>query len=252
VAMFSVYFDASGHPDSTEVLTVAGFVADVDQWIHFERDWNEILNRSDFNVSSLHMRDFCHSTGQFAEWKNDEKRRRNFLASLIGVIKCRARHSFAHSVYLPDYRGVDALYELSETVPPLAYCGCGCIGKVHAWAQKWGIPQENISYFFEDGDKDKDKLETEAKRVYGLKLHFLIKAQSVAFQAADLLAYEHFKANKSIVPSPGVFELNKLRNPLQRLIEIPNGEDGVDWGTTDRENLFAFCSEQKKRVRQSV
>jgi hypothetical protein len=119
VAMFTVYFDASGHPDRLDVLSVAGFIADAAQWKEFERNWQEILNRSDFQVSSLHMRDFCHSTGEFASWKGDEQRRRNFLTALIGTIKARVRHSFAHSMYIPDYREVDKQYKLSETIAPL-------------------------------------------------------------------------------------------------------------------------------------
>ncbi|HXX17022.1 MAG TPA: hypothetical protein VEJ47_19125 [Candidatus Eremiobacteraceae bacterium] len=92
--MFSAYFDASGHPNNTSVLAVAGFIADADQWIEFDRNWKEVLNRPDFGISSLHMKDFCHSTGEFAAWRNDEQRRRAFLSALIEIIKIRVRHSF--------------------------------------------------------------------------------------------------------------------------------------------------------------
>jgi hypothetical protein len=245
VAMFTVYFDASGHPDGLDVLSVAGFIADAVQWKEFERNWNEILKRSDFQVSGLHMREFCHSTGEFALWKGDEQRRRNFLTALIGTIKARVRHSFAHSMYMPDYREVDKQYKLSETIAPLAYCGCNCIAKVGAWALKWGIPQSDLVFAFEDGDKDRNNLAAEAHRVYGVNVQFMKKTQSVAFQAADLLAYEHFRANQKVVPNPGAFALNELRNPLQRLIEIPNGENSADWSITDKTNLEQFCVEQK-------
>lgn len=251
MAMFSFYGDAGGHPDGLDVLSVAGFVANVEQWTAFKDGWSAILDRSDFQVSALHMRDFCHSTGEFTSWKNDEQRRRNFLSALIGTIKAHARHSFAHSLYLPDYREVDKQYALNEFIAPLAYCGCNCIGKVRAWAHRWGIPQDDISYFFEDGDKDKHKLAAEADRVYGLNVNFLKKAQSVAFQAADLLAYEHFRANQKVVPNPGVFALSDLRNPLQRLYDIPHGDDGEDWGVTERSHLERFCAEQKVPERPS-
>ncbi len=249
MTIFTAYFDASGHPDGLDVLAVAGFIAEVNQWIEFERNWKEILNRQDFKVSSLHMKDFCHSTGEFASWKGDEQRRRNFLSALIGTIKVRARHSFANSIYLPDYRALDQKYELSDNYPPLAYSGGNCIGHVHQWAQKWGIPQSDIAYCFEDGDKDRGKLASQAQSVYGINVNFLKKAQNVAFQAADLLAYEHFNANRRVMPNPGVFALNELRNPLQKLNEIPNGDNGEDWSVTERPQLERFCLEQKIPLR---
>jgi len=43
MAMYSAYFDESGHPDDSRYLVVAGAVADVDQWVHFEREWISAL-----------------------------------------------------------------------------------------------------------------------------------------------------------------------------------------------------------------
>jgi hypothetical protein len=249
--MFTVYFDASGHPDNTDVLTVAGFVADADQWIAFERNWTEILDRSDFRVCSLHMKDFCHSTGEFASWKGDERRRQNFLTALIGTIKVRARHAFAQSLYLPDYREIDKTYRLSERAVPIVYCGASCVAKVGIWAQKWAIPINNVAFFFEDGDKDKHKLSAEVKRLYNVKIEFLKKSQSPAFQAADLLAYEHFRAIQKVIPQPvGRYALEDLRHPFQKLLKVPSGgEDGEDLGVTERKCLEQFCAEQKVPVR---
>jgi len=36
--MFTGYFDARGHQAEERVLTAAGFVAEQDQWEHFERN----------------------------------------------------------------------------------------------------------------------------------------------------------------------------------------------------------------------
>lgn len=249
--MFDAYFDASGHPDGTDVFAVAGFVADRVQWAEFERNWNEVLNRPDFQVSGLHMKDFCHSTGEFAAWKNDERRRRSFLSALIGTINLRARHGFAHSIYLPHYWEVDQIYKLRERAVPLVYCGAGCVAQVGLWAQKWAIPINEVAFFFEDGDKDKHKLAQEVSRLYRVNIAFLKKQQSVAFQAADLLAYEHFRANQKVVPQPvGTFSLEELRYPFQRLLRVPSGgEDGEDLVVSERKCLEQFCAEQKVPLR---
>jgi len=60
---FSAYFDESGTKADTVAVVVAGFIAPAEQWIAFEHDWKRILSM--FKVSSLHMRDFAHSKGEF-------------------------------------------------------------------------------------------------------------------------------------------------------------------------------------------
>jgi hypothetical protein len=69
--MFTVYFDESGSPDDTAALVVAGFVAQSEQWIEFERNWSTVL--SVFGVSSIHMKDFAHSVREYSSWKGDDR-----------------------------------------------------------------------------------------------------------------------------------------------------------------------------------
>lgn len=78
MSIFTVYCDASGHPDGTKVLAVAGFIAAVDQWLEFERNWKETLEKK-VGVSSLHMKNFAHSSSEFSDWKGNEAKRRDFL-----------------------------------------------------------------------------------------------------------------------------------------------------------------------------
>ena len=75
----------------------------------------------------------------------------------------------------------------------------------------------------------------------------------VAFQAADLLAYENFRANQKVLPHPGVFSLEDLRHPLQELLRVPNGgELATDWGTTDKPHLEQFCTERNIPLRKQI
>ena len=56
MAMFTVYFDASGHPDGTSVFSVAGFIANAQQWIDIQDGWESVLARYEiqgYNVSGL-------------------------------------------------------------------------------------------------------------------------------------------------------------------------------------------------------
>jgi hypothetical protein len=136
-------------------------------------------------------------------------------------------------VYLPDYYEVDKKYCLSESVKPLGLAAGACMLKVRNWADKWKVPQNEILYAFEDGDKHKGNLIDVANRHFGINPVFMKKAESVAFEAADLLAYEHFRANQKVCKNPGVYGFEDLRFPLQSLMTIPNGEGGEDWGIQD-------------------
>src|SRR6266700_4075778 len=119
--MFTAYFDSSGSPDQDAAVVVAGFIAEDKQWVEFNRNWNDTLTL--FGVSSLHMREFAHSIGEFTLWKRDNYKRKRFLESLISHIRLRARHSFASSVIMNDYRDVDSRYQLREFSTPLALAG---------------------------------------------------------------------------------------------------------------------------------
>ena len=235
VAMFTAYFDVSGHPADTDVLSVAGFIAHASQWTLFEKRWQKVLDR--YGVSSLHMKDFAHSTGEFKAWKNDANKRRAFLSALIGTVKRTARHSFASSLYMPAYRAIDSVHKIRAVRTPLAFAGCTVLQNARNWALETGLDLNQILFVFEDGDADKTNFFQSAVHDVGITPNFMTKIQSHAFQAADLLAYEHLKANLKVVPNSGVYEMEDLRQPFQALYEIPNGEGGKDWSVIEQAEL---------------
>jgi hypothetical protein len=227
MAMFTTYFDGSGSPDDTAALVVAGFIATSVQWIEFERNWKDTLQA--FNVSSLHMKHFAHSRGEFTSWKGDEQKRRQFLGRLINIILIRVRHSFASAVIMPDFRSVDAKYHLSELIKPYALAGCTCVEKVKQWAKRSAVNPEEIAYIFEDGDKDKGDLMKRMEEDHKILPIFLKKDKSVAFQAADLLAYEHLLVNTQIFGKGQTPTFSELRQPLQQLSKTQDDKN-ADWG----------------------
>lgn len=247
MAMFTVYFDASGSPDQGVALSVAGFIAPVEQWIEFDKNWRAALNA--YGVSELHMKEFAPGSGEFASWKNDKRRRRLFLERLINIIKTRVHHSFVNCVMLEHHHKVGQMYPLLQGWKPFAFAGNTCIDKVKHWAQNRNVPQEQIRYVFEDGDKDKGELIKRCEIHHGLIPTFLKKKQSTAFQAADLLAYEHRLANKKIYESGiGTLAMSDLRRSLQALDDISHSAE--DWGVSDEEALLKFC--QLNKFPQSV
>jgi len=241
MTMFTAYFDGSGSPDSTVALVVAGFLAKTEQWIEFERNWKEFLN--DFGVSELHMREYAHSVGEFTSWKGDKLRRERFMSRAIGIIRTRVLHSFASAVVMEDYRKVDAKYCLSGFSKPYALAGCTCVRKVRNWTDKWAKDGDKIAFVFEDGDTDKGDLMRSVKEHFGYTPSFLKKDQAVAFQAADLLAYEHLLVNKKIQQRGfGTVGFEELRYPLRELSLIP-GARTDDWGVHAEDDLTDSCIE---------
>ena len=243
---FTAIFDGSGSPDDTVALVVAGFVGKSEQWIELERDWKRCLE--DFGVSALHMKDFAHSQGEFKNWNGEEDRRRRFLARLISIISVRVWHSFGSAVIMDDFRRVDAKYQLSEHSRPYSLAGCSCLLHVRDWAKKWMKPTDQIGLVFEDGDLDKGDLMRTAKKYFGVTPFFGPKSKNVAFQAADLLAYEQLLASTRI-QKIGAITFDELRYPLKALSKIPGS---ANWGVHDESDMTRGCEGDKIALRESL
>lgn len=84
-APYVAYFDETGHSSEGEFVGIAGFVASRDDWQVFLPRWTAVLERE--RVPHFHAREFSHSVGAFRAWKDDEKRRRRFLAALMDIIR---------------------------------------------------------------------------------------------------------------------------------------------------------------------
>jgi predicted RNA-binding protein with PUA domain len=80
MAALTAYFDASGKPDAGYELVVSGFISTAKKWRRFEEKWQRLLDKE--GLPYFHMKEFAPSTGIFKHWKNDEQRRRRFLAEL--------------------------------------------------------------------------------------------------------------------------------------------------------------------------
>jgi Protein of unknown function (DUF3800) len=234
---FSAYFDESGTKADTQAVVVAGFIAPTEQWLAFERDWKSILSM--FGVNSLHMRHFAHSTGEYVSWKGNESRRRDFLSRLIGTIKIRAHHSFACAVLMDAYRLADSKYKLHEVITPYTLAARTCVGKAYDWAKHFNINEDHIAFFFEDGSEDKSDLMRRMERDGKRAPVFLTKNQSVVFQAADLLAYEHLLANTRFRAGK-ITEYDDLRHP-------PADRAG-DTRTINRDVRLRVCAPPQDKV----
>lgn len=137
--MFTTYFDASGidreagRPRSgAPILVVAGYLAHLDEWKHFESEWNLILDGK--RLRSFDIVEFVRGTGPYAEWAQTE--RQEFIYSLLATIKRWAGMLAAWGIELdeqPDRRQIDRAHTL---------CGLACIANVSQWAKSCGYTEK--------------------------------------------------------------------------------------------------------------
>ena len=232
----TAYFDASGKKESP-VLAVAGFFAPINEWIRFEIEWKRCL--AIYGTASLHMKDYAHSTGEYRSWKGDEKLRARFLGDLIRIIRERVDDSFATGVHMHEYNAVNEQYKLREWAHPYALCGLNCLDKVKKWAWKFKYDFSLIDYVFEDGDEGKGNLSNLAAQQLSINPVFKSKAHSVAFEAADLIAYEYQKANNAIIHAgDNLLAFDELRIPLKKFASIPGS---ADWSLMSQEDMVKNC-----------
>jgi len=212
--MYSAYFDKSGSPDEGKHIIVSGFVAEVVQWIHFEREWRSVLDAH--SVSIFHANDFGFGVDEFKSWKDDETKRKWFLDSLVGIIRRRTDKSFSTAIPLGDFREVDQEFLLKESVGyPYPLAARVCMARVDEWATARGI-SEPIEFFFEDGAKHRGQLLWIAEKDGKPTPIFKKKQEITQFQAADLLAWEH---NRLLRKDRSEW-LKYLSPPLQKLEEM--------------------------------
>jgi hypothetical protein len=235
---YAAYFDESGSPDEGKHVIVSGFVAPLDQWVHFESEWRSVLDAH--GVSVFHAKDFGHCQGEFKCWKDDRNKRRWFLESLVGIICRRTDKSFSTAIPLKEFRDVDREFLLKESVGhPYPLAARICMARVEEWGMARSI-EGQVQFFFEDGAKNKGQLLWIAEKDGKPTPIFTKKQDACQFQAADLLAWEH---NRLLRKNQDEW-LNDLSPALQRLDGMPN-----DWGICGKLQLMDLCNDVKPRNR---
>jgi len=186
MAMYSAYFDESGHPDKGDYMVVAGAVADVGQWVEFEREWKEVL--APLNTEVFHATDFEAGASPFDGLSECDKD--DLFSKLIGIICRRVEKTCAGTIKLNDYKAVNRKYVFAEHYGfPYPSCARTCMGAVEEWAHSFSISVKEILFIFEDGAKHKGQIKFIAERDGIPVPDFKKKTEVIALQCGDLLAW---------------------------------------------------------------
>jgi hypothetical protein len=240
-AMFTAYFDDSGHPDRGPELVVGGYISTVEKWVRFEEEWSEVLEL--FDVEYFHMKEFAHSTGEFSGWKGNDGRRIAFLKRLAKVIRRRVLASVSSAMLMNDFRAVDEIYALSEFVSPYPICGVNSQHKSIEWLKEHNLPVEHLKFVYEDGTKDKGKFVDLADNLRFPIPSFEPKRKFRALEAADFIAWELGKIIRDVDKNTLRIRasVDELRKNMPRM-----------WGIYRKEDLLRFCKAQGLPLRSSL
>jgi hypothetical protein len=241
---YSSYFDGSGDRGQP-VQVVAGFVSTVKKWARFENEWNAILKAN--KVSAFHATDYASSKEEFADWKGDSARRKQFQDDLTACMKRNVNKLFASGLVIEDYDAANRIYHLDDFVgPPFAVCGHQSLVKLYRWADRKKLNPNHLLAFFENGDKDRGNFQSWAKAL-GIEWGysepgFLPKERAVQFQAADYAAWKYrVTLQDARKPDLPIEKAARLLESLSGLTSIPRNCTGLDF-----ESLQRFC--EKRRV----
>jgi hypothetical protein len=226
MAMYSAYFDESGHPDDSRYLVVAGAVADVDQWVHFEREWISAL--APLGTRIFHAVDFNNRNPPFDTLS--DKQADDLLNLLVGIVCRRIEKSVSQAITMDQYRAVNEKYVFAEMYGhPYPCAARSSFGKVEAWAAKHSIPVKDILWFLEDGAKQKGQLEWIAQRDGLPRPDFREKAELIPLQCGDLLAWCH-----NLYLTIGDQTPDSYLRALGQLAKVSNEWNLIDLSDPDR------------------
>ncbi len=214
--MLTGYFDESGNPSDSPGVGMGGYVAEMDRWLKFNRQWNEVLSL--FEVPYFHMKEFAHSTGVFQSWKKNDGRRIAFLKRLVKVARANMNFGVCCNLLMEDYRAVDADYALNESAPPYVLCALRCVDVVTTWAISRGYRKDEIRFIFEDGPQPKAPVYDWMKKMGFVAPIFEPKQKHRGFEIADFEAWEHTK----VIRKFDIGDFSDFRKSLQELLKIPH------------------------------
>ncbi len=197
----TVFFDDSGtHPESS-IAVAACYASTVEQWLEFERNWNDTKRNAHF--TAFHMVDFAAGHGEFAGWSDTKKR--NVLSRLCGIINTRVKVGYAVAVQ-------KRIYDAVIPDPFRAFCGQyhytfavrQCATRIGEWRRKHH-KSASMKYVFDRMGSNQGKgeimtvmdiaisnSEKEAKATGISPLtgySFESKTSILPLQAADILAW---------------------------------------------------------------
>jgi hypothetical protein len=203
MCLLTVHFDDSGTHEQSNIAVAACYASSIKQWIEFERNWNELREREEFDV--FHMADFAAGAGEFKGW--DSERKRRVLSKVCSIINVRSLAGEAFSVTKKEYdelvRGDARQY---FGMNHYTFAVRQCASRLGQWRNRFHR-NDSMRYVFDWMSRGKGEIISVMDWAIGLSrggekrgiipalggYSFEHKEQIVPLQAADVLAWTSFR-----------------------------------------------------------
>ena len=237
------YFDAGGHQDGKDVISVGGYLSSIPAWLRFEKEWHRTLKP--LGIEEFHMTDFVACQDAFKDWKGREDEQARLLLKLAKITKKHVRRSFSGTLFLADWRRANEQYSLKEShCTPYALCAFFVMDAAIRYLAHRTRNKLRARFVFEDGDKGKgdfiwmiDQVVSRNKRMFkGIKPDFQGK-ELAPLQAADFVLWEQLYVEKKRLRNPSLGR-HVSRDSFKELLGIKR-----TWGLMDYASLVRFCVE---------
>jgi hypothetical protein len=235
VQIVHAYFDESGSHAGSPILCVAGYAFQKREARLLAKAWDAVLKQ--YRLPFFHMVDCAHGSDNFASLTRQQ--RIKAATSFIGLAKRHAARGFAVSVDVEAFREV--MPSWAPTNSPYAFCARCVIDEMGRWFFKTGFRGKS-AYFFEAGHESRSEAERVVSEVltnplnklndvhYGYVAHsFILKQESAAVQAADLLSWQWATDIKHQIDG------RPRRKDFESLLQAP-----VDGAHFDRARLLYY------------
>ena len=212
LVMFSAYFDESGTTSDGSVLTVAGSLSTVGQWMIFEEQWCEILSR--YGIKIFHMTDCASSRGEFSAWGGQTDKRRQFIAELAKCAAVNIQHVYSFSLEMESWRRCNEIFSLQEHWGPANVLLSLC--SIYSVIQATRHEANPVEFVYESGAENMGILLDMARNKYGISVIPRQKVAAIPCQASDLVAW---KDRKALEEACWKSNIGKPEIPMDRVAE---------------------------------
>lgn len=234
------YFDDSGTHRSSQAITLAGYISTAEQWACFDEEWSAAL--SEWNLGFFHMTEFANRANAYKDWSNQERKFR--FARLAAIIKKHTVASVAVGFLRSSYnQSFDK--RTKQFVGPYGVAAMMCLTDV---AERLGpaYPSARIAYVFEAGTEGKGQIlslfdmnfcnDDNREHFKLLSIKFEDKRDFTPLQAADVLAYEHYRQ----LPKDAGLDNHSTREEIKLL--VPDDERVIKgWGWFNDDEVLKFA-----------
>lgn len=193
---YLVYADVAGSQagGGNDSIVVGCVVTPKRRADRLDREWLQIF--AEHGVTSLHMEQFAGGRGEFAEWKDDKKRREAFLVALARSAQRHVRTLIITVLDKPSFEAVDRSFALSERFRgKYAAAIIFTMAIAIPWLKE-NAPNAGVVIGLEEGDAGQKEFLHYSEELLGFrpalmgKRHPETREALTPMQLADFVAYE--------------------------------------------------------------